>query len=345
MATMNKYITSILTGLFLLNLAGQSFAAELPTVAEVLIETPFSAKHVKQVLKGEIATTKVVPVSKTELAQGVGCLISNATLEKLDALEGITWLGPDKLFLASGQIPADPILADFKDARLYPQYEDEIQEYVDAKPGVDLNLSLSEIADFNKLETSVSEGQRPFAVERRIREMLLARQQVYRDQGINGLAPYARKKGREVQPLNQLKISLQESLGLKTHYPAIYSFLEQYPHANAEDADFSEEYFWNIWNLDDRPAVGLNHRLKVSVDGARFIIERGHYVSHSLENLQILVAAIPVQEGTLLVYVNRTWSHKIGGFFSGLKKRIGYRIMLSEMEYVLEKLDVCGASS
>jgi hypothetical protein len=345
MASINKHAPAVLIALSLLNLAGQAFAAELPTVAEVLIETPFSGKHVEQVLKGEIAATRVVPVSKTELAQGVGCLISNATLEKLDALEGRTWLGPEKLFLASGQIPADPVLADFDDVRLYPEYEDEIQEYVDAKAGVNLNISLSEIADFNQLETSVSKEKRPIAVEQRIRELLLTRHQVYRQQGIHGLVPYARKRGREVQPLEQLKISLQESLGLKTHYPAIYSFLEQYPHANAPGIEFSEQYFWNIWNLDDRPAVGLNHRMHISVDDARFIIERGHYVSHSLENIQILVAVIPVQEGLLLVYVNRTWTHKVAGFFSLLKKRIGYKIMMSEMEHVLQNLNVCGDAS
>jgi hypothetical protein len=345
MASINKHAPAVLIVFSLFNLAGQAVAAELPTVAEVLIETPFDDEHVEQVLKGEIAATRVVPVSKTELAQGVGCLISNATLEKIDALEGRTWLGPEKLFLHSGQIPADSVLADFDDVRLYPEYEDEIEEYLDAKPGVNLNLSLSEIADFNQLETSSDKEQRPIAVEKRVRELLLTRHQVYREQGIHGLAPYARKRGREVQPLEQLKISLQESLGLKTHYPAIYSFLEQYPHANAPGIDFSEQYFWNIWKLDDRPAVGLNHRMLVSVDDARFIIERGHYVSHSLENIQILVAVIPVQEGLLLVYVNRTWSHKVAGFFTGLKKRIGYKIMMSEMEHVLENLNVCGDTS
>jgi hypothetical protein len=44
----------------------------------------------------------------------------------------------------------------------------------------------------------------------------------------------------------------------------------------------------------------------------------------------------------LLVYVNRTWSHKVAGFFSRIKKSIGYKIMLSEMENVLENLDICG---
>jgi hypothetical protein len=344
METMNKHATSLLIAFSLLNLAGQGFAAELPTVEEVLIETPFKAKHIKQVLKGEIATTRVVPVSKTELAQGVACLIPNGRLKDFDTLESITWLGPEKLFLASGQIPADPVLADFEGIQLYPKYEDEIEEYVDAKPGVHLNLSLSEIAEFTQRESSVSKEQLPIAVDERIRELLLTRQQIYREQGINGLAPYARKKGREVQPLDQMKISLEESLGLKTHYPAVYSFLEQYPQADiqAPGTDFSENYYWNIWNLDDRPAVGLNHRLQINVDDARFIIERGHYVSHSLEGIQILVAVIPVQEGTLLVYVNRTWSHKVAGFFSLIKKSIGYKIMLSEMENVLENLDICG---
>jgi hypothetical protein len=47
----------------------------------------------------------------------------------------------------------------------------------------------------------------------------------------------------------------------------------------------------------------------------------------------------------LLVYVNRTWTHKVAGFFTRLKKRIGYKIMMSEMEHVLQNLNVCGDTS
>ena len=327
----------------LFSFAGQGFSAELPTVADVLIETPFSAKHVEQVLDGEISATKVVPVSKSELAQGVACLVTSDRLKNIDTLEGATWLGPEKLFLASGRIPADASVADFKDVQLNPEYMDEIAEYLEAKPGVDLNLSLPEIAEFNQLETSVSKEQQPIAVDQRIRELLLSRHQIYVENGINGLAPYARKKGRETQPLEQMKISLLESLGLRAHYPAIYNFLWRYP--DAPDTDFREDYFWYIVNLDDRPAVGVSHRLHTSVGEARFIVERGHYVSHSLESIQIVVAVIPVQEGMLLVYVNRTWTHKVTGFFTRLKKRIGYKMMMSEMEHVMENLDVCGDAS
>jgi hypothetical protein len=345
MATISKPTTSALIVFLLLNLAGRGFAAELPTVEGVLIETPFTAKHIAQVLDGKIAETKVVPVSKTELAQGVACLVSYTVAEKLGALEGATLLGPEKLLLAGERIPAEPVLTDFDSVGLYPEYEDEIEEYLDAKAGVDLNLSLSEITEFNQLKTSVPEDQQAIAVEQRIRELLLSRHQVYRENGVYGLAPYARKRGREVQPLGQLKTSLDESLGLKNHYPTVYSFLELYPHKRTYDIDFRDAYFWYIWKLDDRPAVGLSHRLHIKLDDARFIIERGHYVSHSLENIQILLAIIPVQEGMLVVYVNRTWTHKVAGFFTRLKKRIGYRLMMSEMEHVMENLNVCGDTS
>jgi hypothetical protein len=90
MTTINRKATLALIAFSLLNLAGQSFATDLPTVEEVLIETPFKDKHIKQVLKGEIATTRVVPVSKTELAQGVACLIPNGRLKDFDTLENIT---------------------------------------------------------------------------------------------------------------------------------------------------------------------------------------------------------------------------------------------------------------
>jgi hypothetical protein len=88
----------------------------------------------------------------------------------------------------------------------------------------------------------------------------------------------------------------------------------------------------------------LSHRLHTRIDEATLIIERGFYISHTIDAVQILISLSPVQEGTLLVYTNRTWTEKISGLFSTAKRKIAYEIMISEMEHVLKNINVCRSS-
>jgi hypothetical protein len=322
------------------NMTALCQAQELPTVSDLLLETPFSENHITQVLAGEIAASKIVPVSKSELAQGVACLVTNDALEKLDTMEGATWLAPEKLILSSGEIADPSLLSDFEAIELHPQHEDEAQYFINAKAGKNLNLSTAEINQLSELKAATSKAPQPATVDKLIQGMLLTRHQQYREKGLSAIAPYARSKKREVKPGQQLLTSLDESLGLKKLYPDVFNLLEQYP--RTIDSAFTEDYFWYMVNLDDRPAIGLSHRLHISMNDAKFIIERGYYISHSLDSVQIIVALVPVQEGLLLVYTNRTWTGKITGMFTFLKQRIGYNIMMHEMEHVMKNLSICG---
>jgi hypothetical protein len=310
------------------------------SMVENSTEGLYSDKHTTQVLAGEIATSKIVPVSESELAQGVACLVTNDALEKLDSIEGATWLAPEKLILSSGEIAVQASLTDFEAVELFPQHEDEAKYFINAKVGKKLNLSTAEINQFNELKASADKPLQPASVDKLLQDILLTRHQQYREKGINGIAPYARSKKLEVQPGQQLLTSLDVSLGLKKLYPDVFNLLEQYP--RALDSSFTEDYFWYLVNLDDRPAIGLSHRLHISMNDARFIIERGYYISHSLDSVQIIVALVPVQEGLLLVYTNRTWTGKVTGMFNLLKQGIGYKIMISEMEHVMKNLNICG---
>jgi hypothetical protein len=339
----SKPVTAKLSALALFawaNIASLCQAQDLPTVSDLLLETPFSEKHITQVLAGEIAASKIVPVSKSELAQGVACLVTIDALEKLDTLQGATWLAPEKLILSSGEIADQASLSDFEAIQLHPQHEDEAGYFINAKAGEKLNLSPTEIQQFNELKASTNKPLQPVTVDTLIQNILLTRHQQYRENGLSAIAPYARSKKREVQPGQQLLTSLNEALALKKLYPDVFNMLEQYP--RTIDSTFTEDYFWYMVNLDDRPAIGLSHRLHINMNDARFIIERGYYISHSLDSVQIIVALVPVQEGLLLFYTNRTWTGKITGMFNFLKRRIGYNIMMHEMEHVMKNLNICG---
>ena len=345
MANITKYRTSRISTLIvfsLLNFTGQGIASELPTVSELLLGTPFSSKHTQQVLAGEIAATDVIPVSESELAQGVACLVKNDTLKNLETIRSGTWLAPEQHILSSALIPDHASLSDFKDIRLNPQYKHEVQRFINAKAGNELNLSLPEISKFRKLKASESKQLQVISADQLIQDILLTRYQKYREQGLKGVTPYARIKDQETLPGKQLMTSLKESLALKKMYPKLYNLLKQYP----QPVKFSvaEDYFWYMVDLDDRPAIGLSHRLYTHIDDTTFIVERGYYISHTIDTVQILISLSPVKEGTLLVYNNRTWTEKISGLFSSVKRKIAYKIMISEMEHVMKNLNVCRSS-
>ena len=128
--------TALLVGILLNSVS----ASELASVSELLLETPFGAKHIKQVLAGEIAATPVVPVSATELAQGVACLVKSELPKSLDTLLLGTWMIPEEHILSSALLPKNASLTDFNGIRFNSEYEDEIQEFINAEAGSELNL-------------------------------------------------------------------------------------------------------------------------------------------------------------------------------------------------------------
>lgn len=331
--------TSLYLFSFLMFSINVCFASELPTVSRLLLETPFNTKHVKKVLAGEIVTTDIVPVSKTELAQGVACLVKNTAKTNLDAIHKETWLAPEQHVLSSLLIPEHASLADFKGIHFNVQNKNELERFFEVKAGQELNLSLSEISAFEKLKAEQNNQLHVQSTELLIHHMLLSRFQRYRKQGLKGISPYARGSSEITHPGNQLNTSLEESFGLKEIYPQLYYLLKDYPQTT--NATVDEDYYWYLVSLGDRPAVGLSHRIHSKIGAATLLIERGYYISHTLDSVQILVGLIPVQEGTLLLYVNRTWTEEISGLFARVKRKIANKIMRSQMDHVLKNIQIC----
>ena len=324
---------------YLLVFINTSFAAELPGVSTLLLETPFSTEHTQKVLAGKITNTDIVPVSQNELAQGVACLVKNDAQINLDTIRQGTWLAPEQHILSSALIAENATLADFAGIRFETRHEHELLRFIDAEAGRDLNLSAQEISKFEKLKQAQNNQLDVQNTELLIQNIMLNRYQQYRKQGLKGVPPYARGGDKQTQPESQMETSLEESLGLKKLYPQLYSLLKDYPQ-DINDA-VVEDYYWYLVNLGDRPAVGLSHRIHSNRGAATLLIERGYYISHTLDSVQVFVGLIPVKEGTLLLYINRTWTEEISGLFSFLKRKIAHKIMLSEMDHVMKNIHIC----
>ena len=74
-------------------------------------------------------------------------------------------------------------------------------------------------------------------------------------------------------------------------------------------------------------------------DGDAWLIsQRQFYVSRGYNIEQALAAFLPVKEGTLVVYTNRTSTDQVTGFGSSSKRAIGRRLMASQLKDLFEKV-------
>ena len=96
---------------------------------------------------------------------------------------------------------------------------DEIQHYLDAKPGFGLNLSTNEITTLQALKGPGDPGQ----VEVLVEDILIARYMAYRENGLAGALPYARKKGENVSPGEELRKTEEDMKGLHELYPDFHN--------------------------------------------------------------------------------------------------------------------------
>ncbi len=61
-------------------------------------------------------------------------------------------------------------------------------------------------------------------------------------------------------------------------------------------------------------------------------------MSGAYNSEQAVAAFLPVQEGTLVVYINRTSTDQVTGFGGGAKRSIGAKLLTSQLEDLFGKL-------
>jgi len=204
---------------------------------------------------------------------------------------------------------------------------------LNAEPGDDLNLSTAEIGDFAALAKGGGDAK---AVEERLRKLLLGRFQAYRGQGLDGITAYAREDGKHTDAGGDLRRAVEAAGGLKKNAPNFYDTLLNYP--KSRPAGLEEEFSWTHYMAHGTPVFLLNHRIWMPDGDAWLIADRQYYVSASYNVVQIIAAFLPVKDGTLVVYVNRTSTDQVTGFGGGTKRTLGTKVMTSQIEGLFEKV-------
>lgn len=327
-----RLIISALSVGFILCAAGTS-AWAVPTLEELMADFDFGKDDVQRVRNGELVKTTTTETSNREIAAVMVFEVKAPVQKLIKFFEMGSGFRNDPQVQSATEISGDGTLDDFKRIVLRPGGDKEAKRYLDAEPGDALNLSAAEIATFEALKGSGAAS--PAQVEPAVRQMLLARYQAYRTQGLAGIAPYARGKDTQSQAADALRRATEAAKGVKKYAPAFHDTLLNYP--QSKPAGLRERFFCIHYAMGGRPNFTLRHRLALPVDDAYVVADREFYVSHDYNETQAVGGLLPVTDGTVVVYLNRTTTDQLGGFGASAKQAIGRTMMAKQISEIFEK--------
>lgn len=304
-------------------------AATLPTADEVMQELHISADDRKQIRQGKIVDWSASEGSDRELALGMAFLVK-AKPENLEKMyrEALV-LKQVSVITAHGQITGEGAMTDLARVALQPNAEKEARRYLNAEPGDELNLDAKEIAAFQALKAGGDADAVPVQkVEGLIRQVLLARYQTYRSNGLPGIAPYERGNGKQRLAGEELLLSTKELTGVAKHLPAFHKFMLSYPQGLEKDEvkNLEEFFYWLNIDVFGRPTYVLVHRMLYHVGEAALAIERHYYTSHDYNSMLQGIAVLPTKDGTFLFYIGRVSTDQVAGFGSSMKHPVSRAI-------------------
>jgi hypothetical protein len=204
----------------------------------------------------------------------------------------------------------------------------EARNFANATPGDKLNLSTAEIAQFRDVRAT------PEAVSVRLRAMLKARYVAYLHNGLQGIEPYARWRG-DSSPSAELALAIHETLTATPRKDFLQALLD-YPADSPTGVE--HHFYWYKQTVQDRPTFILAHVAQRHSDNAALMTEEQFYVGHSYNSNFIAAGGLEVDGGTLVFYVNRTFTDQVAGFGSGLKHNVGRGQMLDDAVAKLKRM-------
>jgi hypothetical protein len=233
-------------------------------------------------------------------------------------------LRADPNVIAYGDFEGEGTAADLDGLRLTPAQR---KSFAHAAPGRDVNLSRDEIA---ALHAARGDAQ---AIEDAFGAILLSRYRAYRSTGLAGIAPYARA-GPATSASEDLAAFNRGARATQILATKVYDLLDRYP--DDVPPDFAENHYWLQFRAHGEDTVALEHVFQVTLGEAAVLVQRQYYVSQGYNAEQAIVAFLPVDQGTLVIYTNHTSTDQVAGFGGGAKRAIGRTLMAGQLKRIFE---------
>ena len=164
--------------------------------------------------------------------------------------------------------------------------------------------------------------------------MLKARYEAYRKKGLAGIAPYVRAGRDNSSPASELRLAITKTMSAAGR-PNSFQALLTYPAEQLPDME--HRFYWFKQTVENRPTFILAHRAERHVANAALLTEIQYYVGHSYNSNFIAGGCLAVEGGTLVFYLNHTFTDQVAGFGSGLKHKIGRAQMLDDVTATLKR--------
>jgi hypothetical protein len=314
--------------LALFHAAANAQSSAAPTAAEVAQGLRFSTSEIRRIESGDVISKPLNEGSENELAGVVAVFFRKPLAELADlAIQGKT-LETDKDVRAfRSWKPGDPLDGPFAELGLGADETSEAECFAKASAGDRLNLSTSETLRFKNVPPTTQ------AVNVILRAVLKERYLAYVQNGLKGVKPYARGRAFS-SPADELTLAIRETM---TAAPRVdfFNALLKYPVDQPDDIE--HKYYWFKQIVEDRPTFVLAHVSMRRSERGAVITEQQFYVSHSYNSNFVAGGCLSVEGGTLVFYVNRTFTDQVAGFGAAAKHRIGRTQMLSEVAAKLKQ--------
>jgi hypothetical protein len=329
--------TSLAAGLVTLSLGvAPGAVADTMSAEAIAAALGLGAAEQARLQAGEIVSAEIRETTATQLAVALALKVP-ASLDAIAAtLDEGTTLDANPAVLAHGMLdPAQVGEAAFAGITLDAG---EVRALLGVKPGSELNLSSAEIAVFQGLaqQYRANEPAAADAVNAAWRQVLAGRLQAYLDRGLAGIAPYDRGGGASSSAADDLRAAAAAATVVQQAAPELFQAFLDYPRQGAADAQHL--FFWTKQMAQDRPVYVLTHRMTQERPERMVLLARDFYVSHSFNAAQAAAGALPVADGVVIFYANRTSSDQVAGFMSGMRQRIGRGMMRDSLGAAMEEI-------
>ena len=318
-------VRSALAWLLALFLVSGPAAADVD-IEEVLAGLGFPADTLERARAGEMVRVDLASSHERELAAGLAFIVKEERKEFARQMFDGLLEQVDQNVGAWGPIEGEGSAEQLAKLRI-----DALESaYRSAAPGTALNLSSAEIQALRALA-----AEPDAALRARVVESLLERYRAYRERGLDGIAPYARSGGQR-EPGSDLRKAVQAASDVKKRAPVYYDALLRYP--QKPDTGFREKFLWQRYEAQGEPTLILEHVFTVEEGETLAAVQRQFYVSGGFNCEQAMVGLLPVPEGTLMVYVNRTSTDQVAGFGGGAKRKIGVQLLGSQLQALYDEV-------
>lgn len=306
-------------------------AAELD---ELMAALSFSPEEVAAVRAGKFVSGRLESASDRELAIALVVKLPIEPQDLVAILAGGGALSSNTKVKHFGAVPKPLATEDLADITLGP---DQIKRWRNAVAGEHINLSEDE---FSELHTALaSSGGEPASVEaiqEAARQIFYSRMRLYQISGLAGIAPYRRSDGNVRDPAHEIRLASIADMKIGLLPSGFYDVLLGYP--DRIPAQFQEVFFWTLEEGPGGELVNLTHRFAVAEDGGFGTVQRQFYVSAGYNMEQAISRILPVEDGSIWLYTNRTSTDAVDGFGGSARRSIGDGMLEGELKSVIRSV-------